>query len=86
VAEIKNETSTLQGTVTRITYQDPEGRYTVARLEVDRSQVVTVVGEIYPVSEGDEIKVCGLWRVHPRYGPQFLAEWWRRWSQPRSMG
>lgn len=78
MAEIKNETSTLQGTVTRITYQDPEGRYTVARLEVDRSQVVTVVGEIYPVSEGEEIKVSGQWRVHPRYGPQFQAEWWEK--------
>ncbi|MBI3063180.1 MAG: hypothetical protein HYY83_14520, partial [Deltaproteobacteria bacterium] len=68
MAETKNETSTLQGTVTRITYQDPEGHYTVARLEVNRSQEVTVVGEIYPVSEGEEIKVTGQWRVHPRNG------------------
>jgi len=78
VAETKKETSTLQGTVTRITYQDPEGRYTVARLEVNRSQEVTVVGEIYPVSEGEEIKVNGQWRVHPRYGTQFQAESWEK--------
>ncbi|OGQ72143.1 MAG: hypothetical protein A3G94_04525 [Deltaproteobacteria bacterium RIFCSPLOWO2_12_FULL_60_16] len=78
MAETKKETSTLQGTVTRITYQDPEGRYTVARLEVNRSQEVTVVGEIYPVSEGEEIKVNGQWRVHPRYGTQFQAESWEK--------
>ena len=78
MAETKKETLTLQGTVTRITYQDPEGRYTVARLEVNRSQEVTVVGEIYPVSEGEEIKVNGQWRVHPRYGPQFQAEQWEK--------
>ncbi len=78
MAEIKKETSTLQGTVTRITYQDPAGRYTVARLELKGSQEVTVVGEIYPVSEGEEIKVTGQWRVHPRYGPQFQAEGWEK--------
>ncbi|MBI2349789.1 MAG: ATP-dependent RecD-like DNA helicase, partial [Deltaproteobacteria bacterium] len=78
MAETKKETSTLHGTVTRITYQDPEGRYTVARLEVNRSQEVTVVGEIYPVSEGEEIKVTGQWRVHPRYGTQFQAESWEK--------
>ncbi|MBI2986790.1 MAG: ATP-dependent RecD-like DNA helicase [Deltaproteobacteria bacterium] len=78
MTEEKGERSTLQGTVTKIVYQDPQGRYTVARLEVDRSQTVTVVGEIYPVSEGEEIKVGGQWRVHPRYGLQFQAEWWEK--------
>lgn len=78
MAERREERSTLQGTVTRITYQDPEGRYTVARLEVDRSQDVTVVGAIFPVGEGEEIKVSGQWRVHPRYGLQFQAEQWEK--------
>ncbi|TAK09347.1 ATP-dependent RecD-like DNA helicase, partial [bacterium] len=63
---------------TRITYQDPTGRYTVARLEVDGAQAVTVVGEIFPVGEGEEIKVSGQWRVHPRYGLQFQAERWEK--------
>jgi len=78
VTEKRNEESTLQGTVTRITYQDPTGRYTVARLEVDGAQAVTVVGEIFPVGEGEEIKVSGQWRVHPRYGLQFQAERWEK--------
>lgn len=78
MAERREERSTLQGTVTRITYQNPEGRYTVARLEVDRSQDVTVVGAIFPVGEGEEIKVSGQWRVHPRYGLQFQAEQWEK--------
>ena len=74
----KNDRSTLQGTVTRITYQDPEGRYTVARLEVEGSQDITVVGAIFPVGEGEEIKVSGQWRVHPRYGLQLQAERWEK--------
>lgn len=78
MAEKRGERSVLQGTITKITYQDPEGRYTVARLEVDGAEEVTVVGEISPVGEGEEIKVSGLWRMHPRYGLQFQAERWEK--------
>lgn len=70
--------SELKGTITRITYQDAEAPYTVARLEVDDVEEVTVVGGIFPVSEGEEIKVGGSWKVHPRYGLQFQAEHWEK--------
>ncbi len=72
------EKSLLQGTITRITYQDAEAPYTVARLEVDNVEEVTIVGGIFPVSEGEEIKVGGSWKVHPRYGLQFQAEHWEK--------
>ncbi|HKA33750.1 MAG TPA: ATP-dependent RecD-like DNA helicase [Candidatus Binatia bacterium] len=72
------EKSLLQGTITRITYQDAEAPYTVARLEVDDVEEITVVGGIFPVSEGEEIKVGGSWKVHPRYGLQFQAEHWEK--------
>ncbi len=74
----KDERATLQGTIAKITYQDPGGRYTVARLKVDGSQDVTVVGEIFPLDEGEEIKVSGFWTMHPRYGMQFRAERWEK--------
>ncbi|MFQ5916327.1 MAG: ATP-dependent RecD-like DNA helicase [Candidatus Binatia bacterium] len=72
------ERATLRGTVAKITYQNPEGRYTVARLEVDEFHEVTVVGEIFPISEGEQIKVSGLWKMHPRYGLQFQVEQWEK--------
>jgi exodeoxyribonuclease V alpha subunit len=78
VAEKLGERSVLQGTVTRITYQDAQSPYTVARLEVDGAEEATVVGGIYPVSEGEEIKVSGSWRTHPRYGLQFQVEHWEK--------
>jgi exodeoxyribonuclease V alpha subunit len=34
------------------------------------------VGTIFPVSEGEEIKVTGAWKRHPRYGLQFQVEHW----------
>ncbi|HEV8344272.1 MAG TPA: ATP-dependent RecD-like DNA helicase [Candidatus Binatia bacterium] len=78
MAEKREGRSVLQGTVTRITYQDPEGHYTVARMEIDKAEEITVVGALYPVSEGEEIKVSGSWRIHPRYGLQFQSERWEK--------
>jgi exodeoxyribonuclease V alpha subunit len=78
VAETLRERSLLQGTITRITYQNPEAPYTVARLQVDGVEQVTVVGGIFPVSEGEEIKVTGSWKTHPRFGLQFQAEQWEK--------
>lgn len=78
MTEKSGERAILQGTITKVAYQDPEGRYTVARLEVQGAGEVVVVGEIFPISEGEEIKVSGLWRMHPRYGLQLQAERWEK--------
>jgi exodeoxyribonuclease V alpha subunit len=77
-AEKRDASSVLQGTVSRITYQHIETHYTVARLDVEGGPSVTVVGAIFPVSEGEEIKVTGAWKKHPRYGLQFQVERWEK--------
>src|SRR6516162_10599915 len=75
--EKQSETTSIQGTVGRITYQHPETHYTVARLdEEDGGGGVTIVGTVFPISEGEEIKVTGAWRRHPRYGLQFQVDHW----------
>jgi exodeoxyribonuclease V alpha subunit len=76
--ERRNDPVTLQGTIGRITYQHPETHYTVARIEIDGASAVTVVGVLFPVSEGEEIKVTGIWKNHPRYGLQFQVEHWEK--------
>jgi exodeoxyribonuclease V alpha subunit len=70
--------STFQGTIARITYQSAESQYTVARLEVENSPSVAIVGGIYPVREGEEIRVSGSWNLHPRYGMQLKVEQWEK--------
>ena len=72
------ERSSLRGTIARITYQNPQGPYTVARLEGDGFQAVTLVGGLYPISEGEEVLVSGIWKTHPRYGLQFQVEQWQK--------
>ena len=32
----------------------------------------------FPVSEGEEIKVTGAWKRHPRYGLQFQVDHWEK--------
>jgi len=36
------------------------------------------VGEIFPINEGEQIKISGIWKLHPRYGLQFQAEQWEK--------
>ncbi len=76
--EKRNELATLQGTISRITYQHPDTHYTVARVDVESATGVTVVGVLFPVSEGEEIKVTGFWKNHPRYGLQFQVDHWEK--------
>ena len=78
VAEKQNEIASIQGTISRITYQNADTHYTVARLEEDGGPAMTVVGTIFPVSEGEEIKVTGAWKRHPRYGLQFHVDHWEK--------
>ena len=76
MAEKQNETTSIQGTVGRITYQHPETHYTVARLDEEAGGGITIVGTVFPVAEGEEIKVTGGWKRHPRYGLQFQVDHW----------
>ena len=78
MAENHNPRIALQGTVRKITYHHPETNYTVARLDLESAPGVTVVGAVYPVSEGEEIKVFGIWKSHPRYGQQFQVDYWEK--------
>jgi exodeoxyribonuclease V alpha subunit len=78
LTEKQNEISSLRGTISRITYQHPETHYTVARFDEGGGPGVTVVGTLFPVSEGEEIKVTGVWKRHPRYGLQFQVDHWEK--------
>lgn len=76
--EKHSERTAIQGTVRKITYHHPDTNYTVARLDIENAPAVTIVGGVYPVSEGEEIKVFGTWKTHPRYGQQFHVDYWEK--------
>ena len=74
----------LRGVVERITYQNPENGYTVARLAPERPEseaeaargddrLVTVVGTLADLTPGEAIVAHGWWRNDPKHGWQFQA-------------
>jgi len=63
----------LVGTVERIVYEHAEGSWAVIRLRLDDDTIVTVVGGLAPVYEGERLEIDGSWVEDPRFGRQFKA-------------
>jgi len=68
---------TLEGEVERITFAAPDTHYAVVRLKVKgRRQLVTAVGPLASVQEGEQLHLKGTYEVHPKWGEQFKVVWW----------
>ncbi|MEW6755366.1 MAG: ATP-dependent RecD-like DNA helicase, partial [Candidatus Latescibacterota bacterium] len=66
---------TYQGYVERITYHNPEDGYTIARLATEPGgEVITIVGPVATLKEGESVQVVGTWVSHARYGRQLRVE------------
>ncbi len=63
---------TLEGTLERLTFQNEENGYTVAKLiPKGKSYEVTVIGTLTGVNPGESVRLRGVWSTHPQYGRQF---------------
>jgi exodeoxyribonuclease V alpha subunit len=66
------QTTTIEGHLEHITYQNKENHYTVAKIITAESRSpVTIVGHMAGVSPGEALKIQGQWQTHPKYGQQF---------------
>ncbi len=67
--------SRLQGRIMRITFHNPENAYTVAKVQAPgQPGLITVVGRMPGVAEGQEVVVSGRQVLHPKFGVQIEAE------------
>ena len=66
----------IQGILERITFQNAENGYTVARLLEDskKKEVITVVGFLSGVPVGSTLSLKGSWITDSRYGRQFKLQ------------
>jgi exodeoxyribonuclease V alpha subunit len=78
----------LSGSIEHITYHNPENGYTVLRLHpehssgihsrggpgLNRTGLVTVVGNLPELNPGEHLKLQGQWFNHPKHGIQFNVE------------
>jgi exodeoxyribonuclease V alpha subunit len=80
----------VRGVVERITYQNPDNGYTVARLAQERTadgpgtagvtdddRLMTLVGTLADLTPGEAIQAHGWWRNDPKHGWQFQAQDYR---------
>jgi len=52
----------LQGQLERITFRSEENHFTIAKIKVKgHKNLVTVVGNLLPVSPGEILKLTGTW-------------------------
>ena len=69
----------LRGIVDRITFQNEENGYTIARLQVEglaayNNRPATIVGEMLSINPGETVVLEGEWTTHKQYGAQFKIE------------
>jgi exodeoxyribonuclease V alpha subunit len=67
--------TTLMGHLDRITYQNKENHFTVAKIVTAESRSpVTIVGHMAGISPGETLKLQGQWLTHAKYGQQFKVQ------------
>lgn len=60
------------GTIERITFQNPENGFTVAKLLMPRKkELTTLVGSLPPLHPGEQVRCFGAWKNNASHGPQF---------------
>ncbi|HFA50114.1 MAG TPA: ATP-dependent RecD-like DNA helicase [Bacteroidetes bacterium] len=66
---------TITGHIERITFQNAENGYTVARLqEGGKQELTTIVGTMTSVQVGESLRCHGHWKNDPKFGFQFLVQ------------
>ena len=68
----ERELTTLEGSVEDIVFASDETGFTVLELNTGE-ELVTVVGQMVEVSEGEQLRLVGEYVSHPTYGLQFKA-------------
>lgn len=66
------------GLVERIIFQSEETGYTVCDLSDESGELLTLVGVMPFLTEGETIKAMGRWEVHSSYGRQFKVEYYEK--------
>ena len=61
----------LEGSVENIIFTNEENGYTICDMALADDEMVTVVGTMPLIGEGDHLSLYGKWVHNPKYGRQF---------------
>ncbi len=67
----------IEGMVENVVFGNENTGFAVIELNTGE-EILPVVGELYGVEEGEELKVTGTYASHPKFGYQFKAEVYER--------
>jgi exodeoxyribonuclease V alpha subunit len=66
---------TLEGHVERITFQNQENHFTIAKMKLKgRRDAVSIIGHLFSITPGELLRVNGYYEQHPKYGLQVRVE------------
>lgn len=69
------DTISLEGTIERVTFYNPENGFSVVKLRVrGRREPVPVVGILPAAQPGETLALTGRWCIDPRHGEQFQPQ------------
>jgi exodeoxyribonuclease V alpha subunit len=72
--ENRGESTSLEGVVARVVYDNPQSSWAVLRLRpADSRQTVTAVGPLHGVQPGERLRLTGEWTLDRKFGRQFRA-------------
>ncbi len=74
---VEEMTLHMEGTVENVLFRNEQNGYMVLDLNVS-DEMITVVGEIGDVDEGEQLVLEGKYVTHPRFGTQFQAHYCER--------
>lgn len=64
----------IEGQIQEFIYQNENNDYSIAVFSSNEQEIITVVGYLPFVTEGDCLKLCGKMVVHQEYGEQFKID------------
>lgn len=64
----------VEGSVCEIIYSNYANGYTVCAVETDDGDEITATGYMPYITEGEQVRLSGVWVNHGQYGPQFSVK------------
>lgn len=64
----------VKGQIVEVIYKNDSNSYMIAELEKDDGDLLTVVGYLPFIEEGDTLKLFGKMVIHQEYGEQFKID------------
>ena len=67
------DTTVVTGQIARVLFEAPDGPFAAITITTEAGSI-RAVGALAGVTAGQQVRLTGAWRTHPRHGKQFNVE------------